>query len=142
MSSRITRRAPGTPPNLLVLLLLLARCRRAVAPACLPIAPACQVADGEDVGQLEDGVPVHFYPEGEAAVAASSQQPLDASNKGFQLLQRLGWKGAGLGKHENGVRTCCCRFAACAALCGGTRPASADVIAHAARRAPAAARHG
>eukprot|EP00878_Enallax_costatus_P016026 GHUV01016802.1.p1 GENE.GHUV01016802.1~~GHUV01016802.1.p1 ORF type:complete len:165 (+),score=54.15 GHUV01016802.1:528-1022(+) len=55
-----------------------------------------------DEGHLDD-VPVHYYPEGEHAEAASTATAIDASNKGFQLLQKMGWKGKGLGKKEDGT---------------------------------------
>jgi hypothetical protein len=58
----------------------------------------------EDVGPLDDSVPVHYYPEGEAAEAASAAVAIGASNKGFQLLQKMGWKGKGLGRKEDGER--------------------------------------
>jgi hypothetical protein len=45
---------------------------------------------------------VHYYPEGEATLSASTSTALDASNKGFQLLQKLGWQGKGLGRNEHG----------------------------------------
>eukprot|EP00882_Tetradesmus_deserticola_P003079 GHRQ01003268.1.p1 GENE.GHRQ01003268.1~~GHRQ01003268.1.p1 ORF type:complete len:397 (+),score=163.19 GHRQ01003268.1:119-1309(+) len=57
----------------------------------------------EDVGPLDDSVPVHYYPEGEAAAAASTAVAIDASNKGFQMLQKMGWKGKGLGRKEDGL---------------------------------------
>jgi hypothetical protein len=47
---------------------------------------------------------VHFYPEGEATEAASAAVAIDASNKGFQLLQKMGWKGKGLGRKEDGAQ--------------------------------------
>jgi hypothetical protein len=56
----------------------------------------------EEIFALEDSVPVHYYPEGEQAVSASTRRPLDASNKGFQLLTRMGWGGKGLGRNEHG----------------------------------------
>jgi hypothetical protein len=59
----------------------------------------------EDVGPLDDSVPVHYYPEGEAAEAASAAVAIGSSNKGFQLLQKMGWKGKGLGRKEDGEPT-------------------------------------
>lgn len=56
----------------------------------------------DEVGALDDAVPVHYYPEGVETVSASTSRPLDASNKGFQLLQRMGWRGKGLGRNEHG----------------------------------------
>lgn len=44
---------------------------------------------------------MHYYAEGQQTVSSTSR-PLDASNKGFQLLQRLGWGGKGLGRNEHG----------------------------------------
>lgn len=69
----------------------------------------------EEIFALEDSVPVHYYPEGEQAVSASTSRPLDASNKGFQLLTRMGWGGKGLGRNEHGeysklLPLCCCFF--------------------------------
>lgn len=55
------------------------------------------------MGALDDSVPVHYYPEGEETVSASTSRPLDSSNKGFQLLQRMGWRGKGLGRNEHGA---------------------------------------
>lgn len=57
----------------------------------------------EEVGALDDAVPVHYYPKGVDTVSASTSRPLDASNKGYQLLQRLGWRGKGLGRNEHGA---------------------------------------
>lgn len=56
----------------------------------------------EEVGALDDSVPVHYYPEGQETAVASTSTPLDERNKGFQLLQRMGWKGKGLGRNEHG----------------------------------------
>jgi hypothetical protein len=64
---------------------------------------SCMPALQEDVGPLDDSVPVHYYPEGEATEAASAAVAIDASNKGFQLLQKMGWRGKGLGRKENGA---------------------------------------
>lgn len=33
----------------------------------------------------------------------SETTPIPADNKGYKLLQLMGWSGTGLGKHENGV---------------------------------------
>lgn len=72
----------------------------------------------EEVGALDDAVPVHYYPEGVETVSASTSRPLDASNKGFQLLQRLGWRGKGLGRNEHGEQQ---RAAACRIHAGGSK---------------------
>ena len=37
------------------------------------------------------------------AAAASTPGQLDGSNKGHQMLQRMGWRGAGLGAGEEGM---------------------------------------
>jgi hypothetical protein len=51
-------------------------------------------------------MPSLHYPGGEedAPQAASTSVPLTATNKGYQLLQRMGWRGAGLGRNEDGAR--------------------------------------
>lgn len=36
-------------------------------------------------------------------VAATTPQRLDESNKGHQLLKKMGWSGAGLGASEQGI---------------------------------------
>lgn len=33
---------------------------------------------------------------------ASASLPIPDHNKGFQMMQRMGWKGAGLGREEHG----------------------------------------
>ena len=33
---------------------------------------------------------------------ASASLPIPDHNKGFRMLQRMGWKGAGLGREEHG----------------------------------------
>ena len=33
---------------------------------------------------------------------ASASLPIPDHNRGFQMLQRMGWKGAGLGREEHG----------------------------------------
>lgn len=33
----------------------------------------------------------------------SAQQPLPSSNKGYQLLQKMGWTGSGLGRCQDGA---------------------------------------
>jgi len=44
------------------------------------------------------------YPQGEPTQVASASTALDGSNKGFQLLQKLGWRsGKGLGRNEDGI---------------------------------------
>lgn len=37
----------------------------------------------------------------------SAADPIPESNKGYKLLQLMGWSGAGLGKHENGEHFDC-----------------------------------
>lgn len=36
---------------------------------------------------------------------ASTDTAIPDSNKGFQMLQKMGWKGTGLGRNENGELT-------------------------------------
>jgi hypothetical protein len=57
-----------------------------------------------DEERLDDGLPgMTWYPEGQQIQAASTSTAIDESNKGFQLLQKMGWsKGKGLGKQETG----------------------------------------
>lgn len=38
----------------------------------------------------------------EGLTIASVEAAIPEDNKGFQMLQKLGWKGNGLGKHETG----------------------------------------
>ena len=33
---------------------------------------------------------------------ASTDTAIPKDNKGFQMLQKMGWKGTGLGRNENG----------------------------------------
>lgn len=37
---------------------------------------------------------------------ASSHEPIPCSNKGFVLLQKMGWKGTGLGRSLDGAASC------------------------------------
>lgn len=90
--------AAGDVSTLLLLLLLLLGANRRLLTTTTSLHPT-----QEEVGALDDSVPVHYYPEGEEIVSASTSRPLDSSNKGFQLLQRLGWRGKGLGRNEHGA---------------------------------------
>lgn len=38
-----------------------------------------------------------------ASSSFDNQQRLDSSNKGHQMMQRMGWKGTGLGSGEGGI---------------------------------------
>ncbi len=38
-----------------------------------------------------------------SASTSGAAVPLDASNKGHQMMQRMGWKGSGLGSGETGI---------------------------------------
>lgn len=82
----------------MLLLLLLLPLQTILAPSSLLSHAVLQ----EEVGALDDSVPVHYYPEGDEAVSASTSRPLDSSNKGYQLLQKMGWGGKGLGRNEHG----------------------------------------
>ena len=39
----------------------------------------------------------------EGLAMASTDAAIPEHNKGFQMLQRMGWKGTGLGRNENGM---------------------------------------
>lgn len=64
------------------------------------------IREGElSEGDADDGRGLGWYPQGEDTRVASAATPLDASNKGFQLLAKMGWAaGRGLGKNEDGGR--------------------------------------
>ena len=38
----------------------------------------------------------------EGIAMASTDTAIPENNKGFQMLQKMGWKGTGLGRNENG----------------------------------------
>jgi hypothetical protein len=63
--------------------------------------------DGDDADiSLDDGLDT-LYPGGEPGEPATrgSGGPIPETNKGFQLLAKLGWKqGKGLGRNEDGAR--------------------------------------
>jgi len=40
-----------------------------------------------------------------ASFGKTAQERLDESNKGHQLLKKMGWGGAGLGSKEQGIDT-------------------------------------
>ena len=47
----------------------------------------------------------------EGIAMASTDTAIPENNKGFQMLQKMGWKGTGLGRNENGENcgyNCCC----------------------------------
>jgi G-patch domain len=37
---------------------------------------------------------------------ASAHEPIPSSNKGYMLLQKMGWSGTGLGRSTQGVHSC------------------------------------
>lgn len=42
----------------------------------------------------------------EGLAMASADTAIPEDNRGFQMLQKMGWKGTGLGRNENGVLSC------------------------------------
>jgi hypothetical protein len=60
-------------------------------------------------------------------VQASTESAIPASNRGYALLQRLGWKeGKGLGRNEDGGSLT--SLAMCVACCGDGDPTASDVM--------------
>lgn len=45
------------------------------------------------------------YNEFRTGFGKTAQERLDESNKGHQLLKKMGWSGAGLGSKEQGIDT-------------------------------------
>jgi hypothetical protein len=61
--------------------------------------------DRLDEGEAEDPHGgLGWYPGGDDTAVASASTALDESNKGFQLLAKMGWsRGRGLGRNEDGA---------------------------------------
>lgn len=61
----------------------------------------------EELGEEEYQLPVNQRIEDsldtEGLKVASTQEAIPESNVGFQMLQRMGWKGQGLGSKEDGI---------------------------------------
>lgn len=71
-----------------------------------------QVDEGDKASVLEEfadefRLPIHQRPTENVDLDNVEQASLDtqltSSNVGFRLLQKMGWKGKGLGKHEQGI---------------------------------------
>ena len=61
-----------------------------------------KVAADDDSWHLPIGHRAEDSLEMEGLEMASASLPIPDHNKGFQMLQRMGWKGAGLGREEHG----------------------------------------
>ncbi|KAK9796669.1 hypothetical protein WJX73_003521 [Symbiochloris irregularis] len=60
--------------------------------------------DDEDGFRIPIGVRIEDSLDTGGLQMASVHEFIPESNKGFQMLQRMGWKGAGLGKNETGIQ--------------------------------------
>ena len=58
--------------------------------------------EDEDSFRIPIGVRIEDSLDTSGLETASLHEAIPAWNKGFQMLQRMGWKGQGLGREENG----------------------------------------
>ena len=65
-----------------------------------------KVAADDESWHLPIGHRAEDSLEMEGLEMASASLPIPDHNKGFQMLQRMGWKGAGLGREEHGGSFC------------------------------------
>lgn len=73
---------------------------------CLDIVQAYEDSLSEDLGE-EFKLPITHRPvenlNTQFLEQATLETSLPSSNIGFRLLQKMGWKGKGLGKNEQGI---------------------------------------
>ena len=66
----------------------------------------CNLQEGQSRSELlesEEGFHVPMHQE-EATQPASANTAIAEDNRGFKMLQKMGWtSGSGLGKHEDGI---------------------------------------
>ena len=62
--------------------------------------------DDEDSFRIPIGVRIEDSLDTGGLETASVHEAIPQHNKGFQMLQRMGWKGQGLGRDEKGQFRC------------------------------------